>query len=150
SAVAPGGGTPSGTVTFLDGTATLATATLDGTGKAATTTAALAVGPHTLTVSYAGDANFQSNTSTAVTQTVNKTATSAALTSSVGSPVAGQPLTLNASVAVVSPGAGVPTGSVTFADGGTTIGTAPLDGTGHAAFTTSLGAGGHSLTASYA
>src|SRR5207253_1534833 len=51
SAVAPGVGTPSGTVTFRDGTTALGTATLTN-GTATLTTSGLSVGSHTITVVY--------------------------------------------------------------------------------------------------
>ncbi len=51
-------------------------------------------------------------------------------------------VTFTATVSVNSPGAGTPTGTVTFSDGGTTMGTASLSG-GTATFTTS------SLTVSF-
>jgi Big-like domain-containing protein/BACON domain-containing protein len=60
SAVAPGTGTPTGTVTFLDGgspIACTAPGTLSG-GVATCTTSALAPGSHTITTSYSGDGNF--------------------------------------------------------------------------------------------
>jgi hypothetical protein len=62
----------------------------------------------------------------------------------------GQSVTLTATVSVVAPGTGTPSGgTVTFLDYGTAIGSAPLtDGT--AAFTTStLNYGSHELTCSY-
>ena len=62
TAVAPGSGTPTGSITFLDGSTTLGTATLSG-GKATFKTTALAAGPHTITVSYSGDGNFVTSTS---------------------------------------------------------------------------------------
>ena len=49
-----------------------------------------------------------------------------------------------------APGAGVPTGSVTFKDGATTLGTGTLNGTGQATFaTTTLAVGSHTITAVY-
>jgi hypothetical protein len=48
---------------------------------------------------------------------------------------------------VLGNGAAAPTGTVTFLDGTTMLGTAPLDATGHATLATTLGAGSHSLTA---
>jgi hypothetical protein len=62
-------GTPTGTVTFKDGTTTLGTGTLSG-GKATFTTSALALGSHSITASYGGDANFTASTSATLTQTV--------------------------------------------------------------------------------
>src|SRR5207253_3104353 len=55
--VAPGAGSPSGTVTFLDGTTPVRTGTLSA-GTATFTTSTLAVGSHPITASYGGDANF--------------------------------------------------------------------------------------------
>jgi uncharacterized repeat protein (TIGR01451 family) len=57
TAVAPGSGTPTGTVTFLDGGSSIGTGMLSG-GVATLTTSALAAGDHTITTSYAGDTDF--------------------------------------------------------------------------------------------
>jgi hypothetical protein len=67
------GATPTGSVTFLDGSSSLGTAPLSG-ATAAFTTNTLAVGSHTITARYGGDANFTSSTSGAVTQVVNSSA----------------------------------------------------------------------------
>jgi hypothetical protein len=64
------GGTPTGTVAFLDGTSSLGTGTLNGSGVATSSTPALGPGSHSITVSYGGDANFAASTSSAVNQTV--------------------------------------------------------------------------------
>ena len=66
----PGSGVPTGTVTFIDGAATLGTGTLNGAGVVTLSTAVLAVGPHTVTAVYGGDANNVGSTSAAVTVTV--------------------------------------------------------------------------------
>jgi hypothetical protein len=148
TAAAPAMGTPGGTVTFSDGTTTLGTTTLSG-GSAAFTTSALAVGSHSVTATYAGDGDFTGSTSAAVTETVNKASTVTSLVSSSNPSVPGQPVTFTATLSAVAPGAGTPTGTVTFKDGATMLGTATLAG-GTAAFTTSaLLEGSHSITASY-
>jgi len=70
---------PLGTVTFMDGSTVLGTATLnpfDGQAmstaynQATFTTSALSLGTHSITVSYAGDLNFADSTSSVLTQTV--------------------------------------------------------------------------------
>jgi hypothetical protein len=142
------GGTPTGTVTFLDGTATLGTATLSA-GSGTLTTSALAVGNHNITASYSGDSNFNSSTSNPITQTVNKANTTTALTTSVNPSVFGQTVNFAATVSASAPGSGTPTGTVTFLDGGTSIGSGTLSG-GTASFSTSaLAVATHSITASY-
>lgn len=76
-------------------------------------------------------------------------ATTTALTASPASAATGQAVTLTATVTPAS-GATVPTGSVVFFDGSTSLGTQTLDGSGRAVLTTAgLSAGSHSLTASY-
>ena len=150
SPVAPGAGTPTGTVTFLDGGSPIGTGTLSG-GIASFTTSALAVGNHTLTTSYVGDGNFNANTGslTRNPQVVNKPSSTTAVTSSQNPSTSGQSVTFTAAVSPVAPGAGTPTGTVTFLDGGSPIGTGTLSG-GVATFATSaLAAGSHTVTTSY-
>jgi uncharacterized delta-60 repeat protein len=75
--------TPTGTVSFYDGTTLLGSGTLstaNGVATATFTTAALAAGTHSITATYNGDANDLSSTSAALTQTVNATATATAAT----------------------------------------------------------------------
>ena len=147
-AAAPGSGTPTGSITFLDGSTTLGTATLSG-GKATFKTTALAAGPHTITVSYGGDGNFVKSTSTPLTQTVNRAATTSKVTSSANPSVFGQSVTFTATVKAVAPGSGTPTGTVSFLDGSTTLGTGTLSG-GTATFSIStLAVAAHSITVVY-
>src|SRR5205823_3292804 len=61
----------------------------------------------------------------------------------------GQSVTFTAVVGATAPGAGTPSGSVTFKDGGAAIGTGTLSG-GTATYSTStLGVGSHPITAVY-
>jgi RHS repeat-associated protein len=129
-------------VTFLDGSTTLGTGTLNG-GTAGLTTATLTSGPHSITASYAGDGNDAGGTSSVLTQTVNKTAPVLTLTSSAN-PAAYAAVTFTATL---SPSTA--TGTITFIDGSTTLGTGTLV-SGVATYNTStLAAGTHSITASY-
>jgi sugar lactone lactonase YvrE len=69
SVVAPGAGTPTGSVTLLvDGTPVLTTALSGGT--VTTWFNGLAAGSHSLAASYGGDANFAASMSTSSTQVV--------------------------------------------------------------------------------
>ncbi len=150
TATPPGSGTPTGTVTFLDGATSIGTGTLDGSGVATLATGALSVATHSITAQYAGDANFGPSTSTAVSQVVNQAATTTALTSGANPSVFGQNVTFTATVTPTAPGAGTPTGTVTFKDGATTLGTGTLAG-GVATFSTStLSVTTHPVTAVYA
>jgi hypothetical protein len=63
-------GTPTGTVTFNDGATTLGTGTVNSSGVATYSTAALAVGTHTITAVYPGDTNFVNATSNVVSEVV--------------------------------------------------------------------------------
>jgi hypothetical protein len=62
--------TPTGTVTFKDGSSALGTGSLSA-GVATFTTNALAPGSHSLTAVYGGDADSGGSTSSGLTQTVN-------------------------------------------------------------------------------
>jgi hypothetical protein len=73
-------------------------------------------------------------------------ATTTTLNTSVPSAVFGQAQTLTATV---NSSAGTPTGSVTFFDGNTALGSAPLNAAGQATLTVALGVGNHVLTASF-
>jgi RHS repeat-associated protein len=143
-------GTPSGTVTFLDGTATLGTGNLDASAQAFYTSASLPVGSHTITAQYAGDTNFAGSTSSGLTQTVNQGATSTALSSSLDPSNFSAAVTFTATVSAVSPAAGTATGTVTFRDGTATLGTAALNSSGQASFSIStLSIANHTITAVY-
>ncbi len=61
----PGSGTPTGMVTFLEGTDVLAQVPLDAGGTAAFNTAALSAGNHTLTAAFSSDPTFAASSGTA-------------------------------------------------------------------------------------
>ncbi len=63
-------GTPSGTVTFSDGSTSLGTAPLSGTTATFTTSSLAVSASHSITASYSGDTNFTSSTSATLLQTV--------------------------------------------------------------------------------
>ena len=60
---------PTGTISFYDGQALLGSVALSG-GQATYNSSSLAVGAHTITAAYSGDANFNVNTASATTVTV--------------------------------------------------------------------------------
>ena len=62
-AASPGSGTPTGTVTFYDGSTKLYSATLGETGTASFMISTLSVGSHSIKVVYSGDADFKTSTS---------------------------------------------------------------------------------------
>jgi hypothetical protein len=145
----PEGGTPTGSVTFDDGTTALATEPLSASGVVTFTTSALAVGQHAITSVYSGDADFYTSTAPVLEQTVSQADTTTTVTSSSNPSVVGEPIAITAAVTPDSPGAGVPTGTVTFYDGATELLAVPLTG-GSATLTTSdLALGSHSITAQY-
>ena len=72
------------------------------------------------------------------------------VTSSLNPSTVGKSVTFTATVTAVSPGTGVPTGTVTFEDGSTTLGTGKLNSSGFATFTTSkLSVATHPITVVY-
>ncbi|MGW3161560.1 beta strand repeat-containing protein [Streptomyces sp. NPDC001142] len=141
----PGTGTPTGTVTFTGPGGLNQTAVLDGSGHACVTTAVLSTG--TVTVTYSGDDCAASSTGT-VDVTVNQADTTTVVTAGPDPSVCGQPVTLCATVTIEPPGAGVPTGTVTFTGPGGFSQTAVLDPAGQACVTTGSLATG-TVTATY-
>jgi len=149
---ANGIGTPTGTVTFFDGATQIGNpVTLNGSAVASITVSNFTVADHPITVVYSGDGNFLTSTSNVLTQTVNKSNTNLSnVTSSANPSVFGQPVTLSTTATAAIPGAGIPTGTVTFFDNGVALGTVTLTGAGLATFSTSaLSVGAHPITATY-
>jgi len=143
---------PTGTVKFNNGTTTLGSTTLDSTAKATFQTSSLLAGAYSITAAYAGDGNYAASTSSAQSLTVqpsNKSATTTGLTLSNSAVTAGASITFTANITHTA-GSAVPSGTVTFNNGSTKLGSATLDSTAKATFqTTSLAAGTYSVIASY-
>ena len=136
-----------GTVRFLDGGATLASVTLDGSGAATWTTTNLIPGSHVLTAAYSGDTVDAASTSAAVNVSLKLAATNTTFSTSANPILSGNLLTLSSAV---TGNGGTPTGTVTFHDGGTVLTTVELTSAGTASFSLStLAPGIHQLSASY-
>jgi phospholipase C len=138
-------GTPTGNVTFKNGTTTLGTVSLTG-GVATLTTAALIAGTESITAVYKGSAAFSGSTSALLSQVVDEGTSTVALTSSLNPSTFGQAVTFTATVSSLS---GTPTGNVTFKNGRSTLGTAALAGGVATLTTAALDVGTDSITAVY-
>lgn len=150
--------TPTGTVTFYNGTTALGTATLSG-GVATLTSSFPTVGSYPITASYGGDTNNAPVTAGPLTQIVidtnggggggggnggGTTSTSIVLTSTVNPSLVNQNTLLTAFL-----GTTATTGSVTFYDGTTALGTVTVVN-GQAGLTLSFAAPGiHPIKAVY-
>ena len=62
--------TPTGTVTFFDGSTNLGSSNLNASAQATLNSSTLTVGTHNITATYNGDSNFASSTSSGVSQLV--------------------------------------------------------------------------------
>jgi len=127
-------GNLTGTVTFLDGSTTLASGVALGgaatTATAVSSTAMLAVGKHPITASYSGDPGHTSSSSTdpnglgqprpPLMQDVLE-GTSTSVASSANPSLPGQSVTLTATAAALGGGGVTPDGSITFIDGTTIL-----------------------------
>jgi subtilase family serine protease len=122
-----GVGTPTGTLTFAADGTSVGTATLGaaGTGVSSSAISALAVGSHTVSASYAGDANFKASNSAGVSLSIAKGPTTvqvqpAATTTGVGT-------TIQVTILVNTTSNGLaPTGTVTLFSGSTQIGSSAV------------------------
>ena len=137
-----------GTVLFYDGGSLLGPGTISG-GVATYTLNSLGGGTHSITASYAGDSNYLSALSAALSQVVTKSPVTITVTSSVNPSNFGQSVTFTFTVTGVA-GLATPTGSIAFTDGGTLIASPALNPLGVATYTTvTLSGGSHSLAAVY-
>jgi hypothetical protein len=143
--VSSGSGTPTGTVTFKDGTTALGTVNLSS-GQAQLSTSTLSVATHSITAIYNGTSTFSTSTSATLSQAVKATTatTTTTLASSLNPSVSGQSVTFTSAVIPSTA-----TGTVTFYDNGISIGSATLSNGTAKLSTTSLSVGTHPITAKY-
>jgi hypothetical protein len=124
-------GAPTGAVEFFDGTTSLGTEPLDfSTSQAVLTTSSLALGEHTITAVYSGDAQDEASTSPPLTHVVGRE-TATTLTGSATEVTVGAPVTFTATVQLTDFPDAVPDevgaevapdgGTVTFVDGTTVL-----------------------------
>lgn len=148
SVVAPGSGTPSGTVSVSDGSNSC-NITLSG-GAGSCSFPSSTVGGKTITATYPESIYFLGS-STSTPHTVNKANTSTSVSRNVVNPVFGQPLYLSALVSPVSPATYTPTGLVQFYMDGLTFGSqvSLSSGSANSQSTTSLNAGNHTYYADF-
>jgi large repetitive protein len=162
-------GTPTGTVTLYDlfpAPATpptvpnppspppgvlIGTATLGANGTASIQSSTLAVGTHDIYAAYGGDTYYvAANSATPHVQQVNEQVSVTLTNSSGNNPSTwGAAVTFTANVSV-SDNVSTSGTSVSFYDGATFLGSAPLDSSNNATYTSStLAPGNHSITAAY-
>lgn len=143
--VSGNGGAPTGAVSFIvDGT-TAASAAVNG-GVAMFSDSALAVGTHTITAVYAGDSNDSGSSSAPLSQAVQPIPTTTGLGQATVSSAKSQAVLVATVLAASGP---APTGTVNFANGTATLGSAPLDASGVATLVPDLKAGAYSIVATY-
>lgn len=144
---------PGGSVTFYSGSTLLGSATLSS-GTAGISVSTLPTGSNSISAAYSGAVSFNASSSGIVAITVNPAApvavdTATSLASSATSITQNTAVTFVATVKQAR-GTTLPTGSVTFLNGTTVIGSSPLV-SGIATFTTSaLNVGSASISAGYA
>jgi hypothetical protein len=123
------GGTPTGTIAFLNNGFAISGCSsqpVDSTTGQATCTTKFAASssPESLTASYTRDlsSNFQSSsTASSTALTVSKDGTSTAATASTNTPAPGQNFTVTATVTPADSGPALPSGTVEFFQDGTAI-----------------------------
>jgi hypothetical protein len=136
-----------GLVTFLDGSTTLGTGVVNTSGVATFATSALTIGSHPITASYAGDSSYSSSISSVLVQVISKIPTVITITESTPAQLIQTGITFTANVTALSPNA---SGTVTFMDGTTILGTATLSSNGGVAVSLSTNANAALITSSLA
>lgn len=138
-----------GTVTFSIPGVTLGSAAVDATsGTASITTSALPAGTVTVTTNYPANGSYTESIASFTLTAAAKPATSTTLNVSTQAANLGQTVTLSSTT--TSPVPGTLTGTVSFYDGDTLLGTSALQANGTASLNIStLAAGNHSIVAEY-
>ena len=137
-----------GTITFLNGTTTIGTGTLNAAGMA-TYTRTLSAATYSVTANYAGDAGFNISVSQAATLTLcSAVNTTTALTVTLTTSTYGTSTVLTATVLAGT--APVAVGSVSFNAAGVSLGSATVNAQAVAAVTVKPNTGLYSVLASYA
>jgi hypothetical protein len=146
--VTSGNGTPTGSISFTDNGALLATQGLVG-GTTSLTYTGMVAGMHNIIASYTPTGSFAASSATC-SEVVNALPTTSILTVAPTTSTYGAPVTLTATVAPATPpGPSTPTGVVTFYNGAAVIGTGTLAG-GVATLTDgSLAGGSYNLNCIY-
>jgi parallel beta-helix repeat protein len=141
--------TPTGNVTFMAGGTSLATVPVNSSGAASATVSTLIGGTYTITAVYGGSTEYAGSTSNAIIETVLGTDTGTSLSASPNPATPGQSITFTAIVSGVQSAEPL-TGTVTFKDGATTLGTGSVGTNGVATLSiSSLLTGTHIITAAY-
>ena len=144
--VSAASGTPTGSVTFSDGGILLVTVPLSGAGASFSTTT-MAVGTHSITATYNGDTNYSGSLSSGVTEVV-KQATSTVTLSTSANPAA-YSQTVNLTATITPQFGGNATGTVTFFDGVTSLGSFPVSANAATSSVSTFTVGTHMLRATY-
>jgi len=144
-----GTGAPTGTVTFAEGTTTLATgalATINGAQLARVSINGLTVGTHTITATYSGDTTYAASTSKPVTVVVAKAATTTKILANKTT----KPGKYNLTTIVTFKTAPAPTGTVQYTIDGAAPITVTLQSTARAHLITTFIVGtSHTVTVNY-
>jgi hypothetical protein len=141
-----GAGALTGAVIFYDAATPLATAAIVN-GQAALNTSSLSAGTHSITASYSGDTNYLPSSSATITKTVNQASTTLKLTSGVNPSGLDQPVTFTATITTQY--GGQASGTVTFKNGVTTLGSTAVNSNAASLTTSNLAMGTHTITAIY-
>ncbi len=146
--VSSNGGTATGVTNLTEAGNVIGSVKLDASGKASFTTSTLAPGEHTIIAVYTGDGKANPSASAPLTMSVKQRT---ALQVASGLNPAPTLSTVKLTATLANAGAGAATGSIVFSDGALTLGSAPLDASGHATLSIpQMVAGAHDITASYA
>lgn len=144
-----GAAAPTGTVTFDDGVVSIGSAAVDAQGHAVLQTSTLAFGSHSVTATYSGDATYAGSSSSGVAVSV-LAATTVVLSANPINPAQGSNVTLTATLTITGTLTAPAGQTVTFKDGGNSIGSVAFLNSVVTTFQTStLALGPHTITAQF-
>lgn len=141
-------GSPLGSVSFYSGATLLGSGTVNASGVATLAVNTLSTGSNSIQAIYSGNATLAGSTSSTITVTVTADTTTTSMGASPTTLTYGASTTLTATVTAGQ--GGYATGTVSFYNGATLLGSGTLSGSGQASLTTTaLPVGANSVTATY-
>ncbi len=149
--ISKAGQIPTGSVVFFDNGSLIGSGMLDAGGQATITINNFTLGAHSIQAQFLGATSFNTSISNGLALPVARANSTVSIAIDKTSATFGDTVVLSSTVAIASPGVGVPTGSVEYYEGSSKIGVAAVDSsTGKASLAVpGLSVGGHTFFAKY-
>ncbi len=125
--ISKAGQIPAGSVVFFDNGSLIGSGKLDTGGQATITISNFALGAHSIQARFLGATSYNESISNGINLPVASANSTVSIAIDTTSATFGDIVILSSTVAIASPGIGVPTGSVDYFEGNTKVGSGVVD-----------------------